>query len=224
MAHAFGAQSFLLRVLCALCGSILLLLHASTPPVHFRCDDHAGAAIRGAAGAGRLRRGEGGAGEGARRYRGLARGARDARAARRGLGRAARRAVPRHRHHRPARRRQINARRRPHRPLARGEEKRRRDRGRSLVAALRRRLARRPHAAAHRSRGPRDLHPLDGGARALGRARGAHLSRRRADACVVRRAGHRNRRRRPIRDRDRRRRRHGAALPAARLRAIRCNT
>ena len=60
--------------------------------------------------------------------------------------------APGRRRHRPARRRQVDAPGRAHRALARGRAERRRHRRRSVVAALGRRLARRSHAAPHRSR------------------------------------------------------------------------
>ena len=131
--------------------------------------------------------------------------------------RAVHRARADRRHHRLARRRQVDLDVRAGRGAAGARQAGRRARRRPVLAVLRRRAARRPGADA----GPRarhgGLHPLDGLARpprraGLGDPAGAAGARRRR---LRRRAG-RDRRRRAERGRDRRARRHHAGAARAR--------
>ena len=118
---------------------------------------------------------------------------------------------------RPARRRKIQPLQRAGRATSQARPDGRGDRGRSVVAAFGRRAARRPGADRGGSRRRRRLHPLDGGAAAARRARRPDLPGAGAAARLLRPGAGRDRRRRPVRDRDRRLRRPRRALRPAGL-------
>ena len=118
----------------------------------------------------------------------------------------------------PPGRRQVDADQRARRRAARPRRDGGGDRRRPLVAALGRRAPRRPDADRDGPGGPRRLRPLDGGAATARRHRRHHLPGGGADAGGLRLGGGRDRRRRPVGDRDRRLRRPRGLLRAARVR------